>query len=65
MQEAIINLLTDEERKEIIRVCGPNFSYQDIPAYMREEKEAELRQRQEESSIDELKEEELKRSKED
>ena len=52
MQDAIINLLTDEEKKQIIRVCGINFRYEDIPVYLRKEKEAELRQRQEESLID-------------
>lgn len=59
MQDTIINLLTDEEKKQIIRVHGPNFSYSDIPAYLRKEKQAEFEQRKTEAKIDKLKEEEL------
>ena len=27
--------MTDEERLQIIRVCGPNYKETDIPAYIR------------------------------
>ena len=30
-----ITVLTKEQEKEVIRVCGPNYTEQDIPAYMR------------------------------
>lgn len=28
--------MTQEEEKEVIRVCGPNYEEKDIPAYIRE-----------------------------
>jgi len=65
MKQAIIDSLTPEMRERIIKVCGHNFSYSDIPAYLRREKEDEFEQRKTESELNELKEEELKRSKED
>ena len=37
--------MTKEEEKEIIRVCGKDYGYWDIPAYIRKrdfEKEQEL-----------------------
>jgi len=27
--------MTEEEEKEVIRVCGPNYEESDIPAYIR------------------------------
>lgn len=30
--------ITEEEEKEIIRVCGPHYTSNDIPAYMRKER---------------------------
>ena len=32
--------MTKQEEKEIIRVCGKNYSYEDIPAYIRQRDEA-------------------------
>jgi len=35
--------MTEEEKKEIIRVCGEDFDYWDIPAYIRQrDKKREL-----------------------
>lgn len=35
--------MTREEEKEIIRVCGENYDYYDIPAYIRRRDEDEAR----------------------
>ena len=31
--------MTKEEEAEVIRVCGPDYDYEDIPAYIRERNE--------------------------
>lgn len=31
--------MTKAEEKEVIRVCGPDYDYEDIPAYIRERDE--------------------------
>lgn len=36
---AELELISEEERKEIERVCGPNFNWWNIPAYIRKENE--------------------------
>jgi len=33
--------MTNEEKKEVVRICGPNYEYLDIPAYIRQRDEKE------------------------
>ncbi|XOB41772.1 MAG: hypothetical protein ACKKMS_00005 [Candidatus Nealsonbacteria bacterium] len=35
--------MTQQEEKEIERVCGPNYKYNDIPAFIRKRELAEAR----------------------
>ena len=42
-QEIKNNQMTQEEEKEIIRVCGPDYDYWDIPPAIRKRDEDEAR----------------------
>ena len=60
MKQAIIDSLPSEMRARIEKVCGKDFIYSDLPAYYRQEKEAEFEQMRTESKLNELEELKLK-----
>ena len=55
----IKRLMTKEEEKEVIRVCGENYEEIDIPAYIRRRDEQEARAM--EAAAEEYKQEEEER----
>jgi len=60
MEQAIIDSLPSEMRARIEKIFGKDFAYNDLPAYYRQEKEAEFEQMRTESKLNDLKEEQLK-----
>jgi len=56
--KSIKNFMTKAEKKEIIRVCGPNYEYTDIPPAIRKRDEAKAR------AEDEMTEEGIQRERE-
>ena len=45
--------MTQDEKKEVKRVCGKNFKTEDVPAYIREREEKEL-QKMEETQMNQV-----------